>query len=439
MKRNVLVIGGGPAGLTAALRLSAGGYAVTLLEQGSELGGRLIRADTDALPSILLGCHTATLSVLETLGTAGHVRFSSRPNFEFLLDGDRTVRLRRPWTPAPFHTLLSLVTFRGLSFRDRWRALTLLERTWEGDPALPPDLELRTADEWLAESGQSEAARARVWNPLARFLLGDDLTVVSAAFLITMLVRCFLSARRNSGVAIPTHGMRRLLLEPARTQLNRAGATIRLETPVNQIRFDAQRVTGVQLRMGGALVADWYVAALPHGSLSRLLPEGTLTHYSYFQQLTTLTDSPALTVHLWLDHPPPAPRLLLQAGRTYHWMVSRADAETEGRRTLVSLVATGRSDLLDRPDQQLLESALSEVGHAFRTLATARTVDYRIVREPNAFLSMKPGTSTLRPLQQSPFPNLFLAGDWTDTGLPATLESAILSGHLCARAIAEQG
>lgn len=431
MRRSVLVIGGGPAGLTAALRLSARGYAVTLLEQGTELGGRLIKSDTDAIPPVFIGCHLASLSLLKTLGTADQVRLSKGANWEFLLRGDRTARLHRPWAPAPFHALLGLATFRGLSFQDRWRALMLLERTWERDPALPPDLESRTAEEWLTERGQSEAARAWVWSPLSRFLLGDDLTVVSAAMLITMLARCFLSARRNSGIGISTHGMRHLLLDPARAQLLRSGATIRLGTPVNQIRFDAQRVSGVQLKTGDTLEAEWYVAALPHPNLNRLLPEGALARYSYFQQLTGLTDSPALTVHLWLDRPLPAPRLLLQSGKTYHWMVSRA----EDGRTLVSLVATGKADVWDRPDRELREAALHEVRAAFPTLSTAGTQDYRIVRELHAFLSMKPGTAALRPLHRSPFPNLFLAGDWTDTGLPATLESAILSGDLCADAI----
>jgi uncharacterized protein with NAD-binding domain and iron-sulfur cluster len=200
---------------------------------------------------------------------------------------------------------------------------------------------------------------------------------------------------------------------------------------VNQIQLDAQGVSGVQLQTGDTLKAEWYVSALPHRALNRLLPEGALARYSYFQQLTGLTDSPALTVHLWLDHLPPAPRLLLQSGKTYHWMVNRP----EGGRTLVSLVATGRADVWDRPDRELREAALHEVRAAFPTLSTAETQDYRIARELHAFLSMKPGTAALRPLHRSPFPNLFLAGDWTDTGLSATLESAILSGDLCADAI----
>lgn len=441
MKRTVLVIGGGPAGIMVAIRLRERGYAVTLLEQQSELGGRLISPPesvepTDAIPSVVLGCHKATLSLLKRLGTAHQVRFSNQLRFEFLLPGGRLVSLHRAWLPGPLHAIIGLATFRGLPFQDRWRVLTFLERTWEGDPALPPDIESRTANDWLTELGQSEKALAHLWSPLARFLLGDDLTVVSAATLARVLTHCFLSARHHAGLAIPTGGIRTMLLAPALEQLTKSGATIRLGTSVNHIRFDAHRVTGIQLQSGNTLVADWYVAALPHRRLCSLLPESALTNYSYFEQLTRLTDSPAVTVHLWMDRALPAPRLVLLAGRTYHWIVSRAHGESGRQGTLVSLVATGLSGLLDRPNQDLLKSALEDIGHCFPTAASINIVESRIVRERQAFLSLRPGTASMRPLPQSPFPNLFLAGDWTDTGLPATLESAILSGDRCAEAIA---
>jgi len=439
MRRKVLIIGGGPAGLTAALRLRALGHAVTLLEQGSELGGRLIHADADTIPPVLMGCQQATLSLLKTLGTGRHGRFSPRLRLEFILPDGRAVPFRRLWAPAPLQALLSLAAFGGLPFRDRWRLLTFIERTWEGDPPLVPDLESRTADDWLAGSGQSGTARDHVWNPLARFLVGDDLTTVSASSLLGQLVRCFLSSRRHSRFAIPDCGARPLLLSPAREQLLQSGALIRLETAVDQIRCEAQRVNGVQLRTGEVLTADWYLAALPPRQLTRALPERALTRFTYFQQITQLTDVPALTIHLWMEQPLRNPRLLLLAERTFHWIIGRPDPESPHRRSHLSLIATGRADLLARPDQELLELALGEISYAFPSAAAATAKDYRIVRQPRAFLSVGPGTAALRPLQQSPLSNLLLAGDWTDTGLPATLESAIRSGDLCAQIIASKG
>lgn len=464
MKRRVLVIGGGPAGLTAAVRLSADGYTVTLIEQRARLGGRLIggRAEpgpippaahpgsgdgerrrpehplgsTDALPSVILGHHRATLSLLQALGTSPHAPFPHRLRLELMPPAGRAVHLSRPWAPAPFHALLSFMTSRALPVQDRWRFLLWLERIWEKDPPLPSDLDSRTADEVLAAIGQSVTARAQVWSPLSRFLLGDDLTVVSASMLLTALARCFLSARRASRIAVPARGLDELLVRPAGDVLARAGAQVRLETPANHIRFDAHRITGVQLRTGETLTADWYVAALPHRALTPLLPERALTRFSYFQHLTKLTDSPALTVHLWLDSPLPRPRLRLLAGGVYHWMTCRADPATGPGRTLVSLVATGKPDVLGQPDGELLDRALHQVRLALPTPATATLLASQFMRVSQAFLTMLPGISALRPLQQSPFPNLFLAGDWTDTGLPATLESAVRSGDLCAQAIA---
>jgi len=455
MSSSVLVIGGGPAGLTGALRLSTHGYAVRLLEQRSELGGRLISsgtgpgdcrtrqgsfphgpaAYTEHFPTVLLGCHTATLAVLESLGTRHLVEFPQQLRFEFLLPGPRRVRLGRPWVPGPFGAILSAATFRGLPLRDRWRVLNVLERTWEGDPALSLDLESRSGEDWLKDIGQSDTGRAQFWAPLARFLTGDDVAVISASALINMVRRCFLSARQHSALAIPTRGIASLLLEPIHDRIARSGAVIRLETRATQIRFDTNRVIGVVLQDGTVSSADWYLVALPHRQLVALLPDRALTHFSYFQQLTQLTDSSALTLHVRIDCSVPSPQLLLLAHRTYHWIVCRPNQKSEQKGCIISLVAVGRPELLERPDQELLDIALSEVAYAFPGLTTAKVLGSRIIRQPHAYLSMRPGTSLLRPLQQSPYPNLLLAGDWTDTGLPASLEGAVLSGIRCAEAI----
>ena len=439
--RLVLLIGGGPAGLIAALRLAEHGHKVTVLEQRSGVGGRLLSPDTpgtsrlptDAMPPVIVGYQQRVRALLEQLGTARALAHRMARSFEWLLPGGRVVKLARPWTPGRVSTILGLALFRGLSAGDRQRLLSWMERTWEQDPPLPADLESRTADDWLIAMGQSDAARDHIWKPLARFLIGDDIVTISAAVLVDVLSRCFLASRQHALVMLPSQGFHDLLVNPMRLALERAGATIRLDATVEQLQADAQRITGVQLQAGDRLTADWYVSALPHWQLTPLLPERALTRYSYFQQITKLTDSSVLTVHL-CSPLPVASRLRLLADRHFHWFAARA-VEWDGRRqTILSLVATGRQDLLARQDHELLELAVAEAGAIVPGVPVSAS-DYRIVKEPRAFLTPAPGTALLRPLAQSPLPNLFLAGDWTDTGLPATVESAVVSGELCAQAI----
>lgn len=436
--RTVLIIGGGPAGLTAAWRLATQGHAVTLIERSERLGGRLLRSGADvnqfhAIPPVFMGHQTATLALLKELGTADPTVSSRGLRLEFLLPGGRFACLMQPWLPAPFHTIIGLLLFGGLPLGDRWQLLDAIERSWEGDPALPQNLDQRTAEEWLAERKQSERARADIWTPLARFLIGDDVTTISAAAFVSVFTRCFLTARRHARLAVPTDTLHDLLLAPLAARLARAGATSRLNSAAVLLQIENDRVTGVRLRDGATLTADQYVMALPHKHLTALLPERVLTHYSYFQQLTQLSDSPALTVHLRIDTALQAPRVVLFARRTFHWLVSRPGPRRSG--TLISVVATGKPGLFERTDEDLIALALDELAYAYPGSEAIKLLESQVLREPRAFLTMRPGARVHRPLPQSPFTNLFIGGDWTDTGLPATLESAIVSGTRCADAI----
>ncbi|HEX9742862.1 MAG TPA: FAD-dependent oxidoreductase [Nitrospiraceae bacterium] len=437
MSPTALIIGGGPAGLAAALRLSTLGHHVTLIEQNDHLGGRLQSGGAadlcDAIPPVFMGQHKATLALLKELGKADAAKLSGSLRLEFQFPGGRLACLMQPWLPAPFHTILGLMLFGGLPFGDRWRLLDVIERSWEGDPALPENLDQRTAEDWLAERKQSARARADIWTPLARFLIGDDLTTISAAALVNALTRCFLSARRHMSLSLPNETLQSLLLAPITAKLAQAGVTIRLNSAAAQLQIERDRVTGVRLHDGATLTADRYIVALPHKQLTAIVPERVLTHYAYFQQVTRLSDSPALTVRLRVDSALQAPRVVLFARRTFHWLASRPALRPSG--TLVSVVATGKSELFERADQDLTRLALEEVAYAYPGSHAITVLESRVVRAPRAFLTMSPGTRVHRPLPQSPFDNLYVGGDWTDTGLPATLESAIVSGTRCAEMI----
>jgi uncharacterized protein with NAD-binding domain and iron-sulfur cluster len=217
--------------------------------------------------------------------------------------------------------------------------------------------------------------------------------------------------------------------------LRQAGGVIRCGTAAARLRFNAHRVTGVQLATGDLREANWYILAVPHRAVMPLLPDTVLTHFAYFQQLTQLQDTSVATVHLLTDLRLAKPWLVLYSSRPFHWMVARPSHPGHGTDTVLSLVMTGAVDGLRWSDAELRRLAEDTARMALPELRFGRILGGRVIKQAAAFLSLRPGVTSLRPMQQSPFPNLFLAGDWTDTGLPANLESAILSGTRCAELI----
>ncbi len=432
MTRSVFVIGGGPAGLTAALRLTELGYAVTLAEEQDVLAGRLRASST-----VHFGCDEAVAALLRLLGDGFPSGIWRPARLEVALPDGR-VRLRHPWLPGPLHGLCALATFSGLGLADRWRALTLIERTWEEAAALPPDLDARLADEWLAQQGQSAQARAQIWSPLARMLLGSDLHTASAAHLVRAVNRHLLSSRRAGTILIAGQSLHQLAVGPLAARLRASGADIRLNTPVTQIEFADDRIASVRLETGARATAQWYVLALPHQRVCSLLPDRLLTRYAYFEQLTRLRDVPAVVVRLGMRWGDPQARLVLRPSGTFHWIIAPGAAEAGGRDRSLTLAATDCPALLHRSDEELRDLAVTDLRETFPPSCDPAGDTCDIVRDPHAFLCLSPGAAMLRPLAQTPISNLLVAGAWTDTGLPSTLESAVLSGLRCASAIAAQ-
>lgn len=428
MNRTVLILGGGIAGLTAALHLAANGHSVTVIEQADHVGGRLSQAP----PPLLLEAHHATWALLKTLGKDIHTRRLRHTPLEFLQTTGARIQFLHLPLPSPLNTLLGTTLFQGLSMRDRWHLLSFLERTWEQDPPLPNDLDARVADEWLASIGQSEQARHGVWNSLARLLLGAALPQVSAGLFMRTLRRCFLTGARATKLLIPPHGLGAFLITPLRTQLDRLGVRVHLNTAATQLQFAQDRVTHVELADRTRLTADWYISALPHHRLTPLLPERVVTHYAYFQQLSRLSESSLVIVRLHLAQPIEQTQLVLLERNRFHWMIRHPDEERHEQATVLWAVAVDQPDLLPQSKDDLVQLTLSDMEHAFPGGSLPRLIEADIVRLPSAILATKPSTQQCRPLSNSPFTNFLVAGAWTDTGWPANLESAILSGQRCA-------
>jgi uncharacterized protein with NAD-binding domain and iron-sulfur cluster len=424
--RSVIVIGAGPAGLTAAYRLALQGHRVTLASQSAALGEHL-RRESDP-PLAILGCHHATWSLLRSLGVTSSSTTFHEASLEFLLPNGRLARYPASRLPTPFHQLMTIGRFPGLSWGERWKLLSWLEQLWEGSLQLATDLEHRTAQDWLESLGHSQSIIQTIWNPLAQWLTGNDLLSLSADAFVASAQPIFLSQAADNRICVPRQPWHRMFVQPVVDRLQQAGARLLMGTRATQFHFEHERITGVRLQDGKMLQADWYVTAMAHHQLTPLLPERWLTRYAYFQQIAELTTTPCTVIQVRTARSIRVPRHIMMGTGSFPWMACKPSESDTG------LVA-----VLTMPPGQPIIDTQEQVSTLLRSLGLlqpdSQLTSFRQHEVTHAVLGLHPGTKARRPIQLSPIPNLLLAGAWTDTGWPAILESAIVSGERCAEII----
>ena len=433
--QSVVILGGGPAGLTAAYCLTRQGYRVTIIDRRPLLGGTRTSEDLCDTPEpfTILGCHRATQALLHSLHPEPQQPAANEIPLEFHLPDNSLVHYPRTSFPAPLHAWVNLLKFAGIPWKERWRLASWVEQLWEGDEQLPADLEQRTADEWLGSIGQSARTRRAVWNPLARWLTGNDLSTISADALVTSMGPFFLKTRSDSRISVVQDSLQTCFVQPITDTLTQVGATILRNTEATQLRYEQDHISGVLLLDGSLLQADWYVAALPPQQLTPLLPERWMTRYAYFQQLPELLSVDSTILHVHAEQSCATPRLVLLNDTSFHSVLATA---ARPDRTCFSLITTDSQFSQTRPDSNL-DIAIPDLLRSLGLLLPgSRIASIRRRTVPGAILSLRPGTQLHRPIQRSPIANLLLAGSWTDTGWPPNLESAIVSGNRCADAIA---
>ncbi|MCX5721129.1 MAG: FAD-dependent oxidoreductase [Nitrospirae bacterium] len=432
--QSVVILGGGLAGLTAAHRLASQGHRVTVVDQPTPLEGTTTGGQPHDEPEsfTLLGCHHDTQALLRSLQANSPQPVPIDIPLEFRLPDHALIRYPRTRLPAPLHTWVSLLRFTGLPWNERWQLASWLERLWEGDELLSADLEQRTADEWLATLGQSTQTCRVVWNPLAQWLTGNDLCTLSAEAFVNSVRPLFLNTRSDSRILILQNSPQTCLVHPIIQALTKAGATILRKTEAIELRHERDRISGVLLKDGSLLQADWYITALSPQQLTPLIPERWLTRYAYFQQLTLLQSSDSTTILAETEQPCASPRLILLGDTVFHSVLATRSGPD---RTSFSLVTTD-SRFAQAQLSQDLESLIPDLLRSLGLLRPgSRIATTRRRTIPHAVLSLRPGTKPHRPIQRSPIANLLVAGAWTDTGWPPNLESAIVSGNRSADAI----
>jgi glycine/D-amino acid oxidase-like deaminating enzyme len=425
----VLVLGAGLAGLTTAYYLHQRHYHVTLLDHPDWLEG--FRTDASHPAPIVLGCHHETMRLVRSLDREGPSDADRTIPLEFRLPNGRIAPYQSARLPGAFQWMMSLFSFHGLSWQDRWRLFSHVEQIWEQAHTLPDDLENRTADEWLAATGQSPEAGERIWNPLAQWLTGNTLARLSAATFVHLLSTVFLRDASDARLTHLAGSVSHRFLTPMKRTLHQGPVRIVSLTHQPTLRLGQTGVSEVRLHDDTRLRANQYIMALSYQNLLKLLPERLLTRYAYFAQITELKSLSEVVIQLTCPTARSQPRLLLLPGRRFHQLTSTSlESDEIGYR----LSAVG-SPLAELNNDQLIDAAKTEMRELLPGTAKKDVIVRSVFREHHAALLLAPGTARLRPLQQSPLQNLLITGAWTDTGWPANLESAVVSARRCAELV----
>jgi len=433
----VVVVGGGFAGLAAAVRLGRGGARVTVLERRPFLGGRAYSfadpATGDVIdngPHALMGAYTEAFDFLGEIGARGKLAVQPRLHVAMADPTDGMSAVSAPPLPGPLQAPAALLRYRLLTRGDRLRlvggALRLVARA-----ARRPDALARvTVADALAAVGQSAASRARFWDPLAIATLNEDPGRAAAAPFAAVMRRAFLSGAAAARFALAAVPLSALYATDAERAVTDAGGTIRTGAAVATLALDGGRVTGVLLKDGTRLDADAVVLAVPCGALLPMLPSA-LRALPAFRSLETIGTSPIVSVHLWLDRPVTwgSPFLGL-LGTQAQWLFDCGPTASGGRR--LATVTSGAHAWNDLDDATITARVLADAGAVLPALRHAQVRRSLVIRERHATISLTPAADAARPPTDTPVPNLFLAGDWIQTGLPATIESAVQSGRAAA-------
>jgi squalene-associated FAD-dependent desaturase len=432
----VAVVGGGLAGLAAGCALAHSGFRVTLFERRPYLGGRASSYQhpgtgevVDNCQHVLLGCCTNLIQFYERLGVESKIRWYDR--LTFLEPGGRASVIEPSGLPAPLHTTAAFLRADCLNFSDK---LSIAVAMAALAPASPRD-SAESFLTWLHRHRQTEQAIGRFWKPVLVSALNEELDRMSVPYAAQVVRESFLKSAAAGRMGVPTVPLTDLY-SVAGDYITASGGEIRVRNGVESFSSGPDTVT--LLASGEESTFDFVVFAVSFDVTSRLLPQTPVAE-PLRQLLGRFETSPITGIHLWFDRQITDLDHAVLLDRTIQWMFHKSKLlgrNEDGSGSYVELVVSSSKTLVEKSRAEIIELALAELREFFPGAREANLVKSTVIKEVYATYSPRPGVDDYRPRAETVWPRVFLAGDWTATGWPATMEGAVRSGYLAAESVA---
>ena len=439
--RSVIVVGGGLAGLSAACALADAGYQVRLLEKRRYLGGRASSYEhpgtgevIDNCQHVLLGNCVNLIELYKRLGVSEAIRWFDR--LTFVEPGGRRSILEPSFLPAPLHDMPAFLRAPAFSFADKLAIGRGMSAFITG---IPKDSDENFAH-WLARHGQTTGAINRFWKPVLVSALNEEPDRMSVHYAGQVIRKSLLLSPGAGRMGIPSIPLSELYGR-AIDYVQSRGGQVDLNAAPESFAWSEDSQQWTLTAREQSFTGDAMVLALAFEGLSKLLP--SMPQSSEAEQLAInlghFGHSPITGIHLWFDREITDLEHAILLDATIQWLFHKSRLQPEKRRgapgSYVELVVSASKSMVEMQRQEIIDLALRELAEFFPLVAQAKLVKAAVVKEVRATYSIRPQLDLLRPTALSPWPRVFLAGDWIATGWPATMEGAVRSGYQAAEAV----
>jgi len=434
--KTITVIGGGVAGMSAACALAEAGFQARLVEQRGYLGGRAssylhpgVGEIIDNCEHVLFGCCTNLQGFYRRIGVAERIHWTSE--MTMIEPGGRRSVLGPSFLPAPLHGLPKLLLAHAFSLADKialCRAFSALMMPVPADST-------ESLGEWLKRNKQTRGAVDRFWRLVIASALNAEIDEIALPYAAKVIRELFMNSAFAGSMGMSTVPLSELYARVT-PFLEDRGGTVLLNTNVEGADWDEETMQWTVRTRTGEMLSDFVVVALPFEGMAKLLPNlppaGGADALA--GQIERLEHWPICSVHLWFDRPITELEHAVLLDREIHWLYNQSVLQARGG-NYIELVVSATRAFAALPRDQAIAQALRELAEFFPIVKEAKVEKVALVKEVRATFGVPPGIDAARPGAVSPWPNLFIAGDWARTGWPSTMESAARSGHLAAEAV----